>query len=114
MNKRKTCKWAVLFATLLIALSVTGFAAEPSIGILFDLKPLKMDVQPIIQQKNILVPFRAIGEAMGATINWDAETKTVFFIKQDKIIALQIGNVKAIVNQQEVVLDVAPIIVKDR
>ncbi len=40
-----------------------------------------IDVPPIIVEGRTLVPLRFIGEAFGATVGWDAETKTVTIVQ---------------------------------
>lgn len=57
------------------------------------------------------MPLRAIFESLGATVDWDQETKTVTGTQGDKIIKLQIDNKVATVNDVDVALDVPGIII---
>ncbi|MBP5245886.1 MAG: WG repeat-containing protein [Clostridia bacterium] len=54
---------------------ITG---EDEIFVKVDGRLLQFDVPPILQNDRTLVPFRAIFEALGATVDWDDETQTVF------------------------------------
>lgn len=50
------------------------------------------DQEPIIQNDRILVPFRAIFEALGAKVKWDDETKTVHASKGSDEISLELNS----------------------
>ncbi|MBO8170222.1 MAG: copper amine oxidase N-terminal domain-containing protein [Thermoanaerobacteraceae bacterium] len=73
-------------------------------------KKPNFDVQPRVENGRTLVPFRALGEAFGALINWDAATQTVSFEKGDTLVQLPIGQTIALVNGQQYQLDVAAFI----
>jgi branched-chain amino acid transport system substrate-binding protein len=75
-------------------------------------KEVVLDQPPIIENSLTLVPFRFIGEAIGAQIGWNPANKTVSYIygyppKQVSIV-LTIGSKTATVNGTKTVLDVAP------
>lgn len=71
-------------------------------------KGVVLDQPPIIENGRTLVPFRFVGEAIGAKIGWDPVKKTVSYVLGDKNIVLTIGSVTAIVNGVKTTLDVAP------
>ncbi len=73
-----------------------------------DSKQVSLDQPPIIESGRTLVPFRFIGEAIGATIDWDATQKAVSYTFGDIKIVLKIGSTSAMVNNVENLLDVAP------
>lgn len=75
---------------------------------------VKFDVAPIIEKGRTLVPMRAIFEALGAEVYWDADTKTASAFKGDIGVAVQVDNIYANKNNTAVVLDVAPKIVNSR
>ena len=75
---------------------------------------ITFDAQPFIEQGITLVPMRAIMDTLGATVEWDAATKTVTATKDDKTVVLTINSKQAIVNGQAVELDVAAKIVGNR
>lgn len=72
------------------------------------------NVLPIIVNDRTLAPIRAVTEALGCEVNWDEATKTIFIIKDNITIAMQIDNENAFVNGETIQLDVAPEIVDDR
>lgn len=74
------------------------------------------DVEPMIEAGRTLVPMRAIFEAMGAKVEWIADSKTVVGISRDEktIITLKIDNKTASVNGKSVSLDVPAQIRNDR
>ncbi len=61
---------------------------------------LAFDVQPVIVDDRVLVPARAVLEAMGATLQWEETTKTVTAKKDGQVLRLQIDNPKATLNGQ--------------
>ncbi len=103
---------------VLTALIMPSTAFAEGISVFVDGKKLEFDVQPFIENDRTLVPMRAIFEALGAQIVWDAETRTVFAaqIKDNgnNIISVQTGSEKAFVNSVEKILDTPAKIVHDR
>ncbi len=90
------------------------FNKEDSILVMVNGKYVDFDVPPAIINDRTMVPLRYIFESMGAVVNWDGETKTIFINKDEKIITLQIGLDRMFVNSEVVELDTAPQIVDDR
>ncbi len=77
--------------------------------------------KPVIIPKwsRTVVPIRAIVEALGGTINWIPETRSITILLGDVEVALQIGNSTAVVKSSPVKIDpnnddVKPIIINDR
>lgn len=68
------------------------------------------DTSPIIQNDTTLVGFRGLLEALGATVEWDGDTKTVTAIKGDTTIVLNIDSDTAYVNGTPYTLLVPPVI----
>jgi len=67
-----------------------------------------MDAAPYIKAGRTYVPVRYLGDALGATTEWDAATKTVTVTKGDNTVVLVIGSTVAKVNGADVQMDVAP------
>lgn len=65
-----------------------------------------MDVQPAIENGRTLVPFRAMAEALGAEVAWDAEKRTVTVTKDGTTVVLTIDSMIATVDGKEYKLDV--------
>jgi len=77
-------------------------------------KQVVLDQPPIIENGRTLVPFRFIGDAIGAKIGWDSKKKEVSYVFGDMNIVLTIGSTTAIVNGKKTTLDVAPKILSGR
>lgn len=104
----------VLFASMF---SFTSVKAEQKVVIQMTIGSTKafvnsketvLDQPPIIEKGRTLVPFRFIGESMGAKVSWDANKKAVGFDFGDIHITLTIGSTTAIINGVKNTLDVAP------
>ena len=74
--------------------------------VILDNNYLTFDVPPQIESGRTLVPLRAIFEALGATVEWDASTQTVTATKDGTTVKLQIGSKIAYKNGSPVPLDI--------
>lgn len=81
---------------------------EDGISVIIDGKIQEFDVNPIIENDRVLVPFRKILETLGAGVEWHEETQSVLAKKEDTSVLLQIDNPYMQVNGQEILLDTAP------
>ncbi|MDA8333965.1 MAG: copper amine oxidase N-terminal domain-containing protein [Peptococcaceae bacterium] len=73
-----------------------------------------MDVAPYISNGRTFVPVRYLGDALGATVSWDAATQTVTLTKGSNTETMNIGSTTMTVNGAAVTMDVAPVIVNSR
>ncbi len=77
-------------------------------------KSVTLEQGALITNGRTLVPLRFIAEAMGATVGWDAATKTANLTLADNQIALAIGKTVAKVNGYDVILDAPAAIVNGK
>jgi photosystem II stability/assembly factor-like uncharacterized protein len=79
-----------------------------------DGKPTTLETAPIILNSRTLLPIRAVVEAAGGTIAWDASTQKVTIVRKGKTVELWIGRNVAKLNGKSVNIDsnakVVPII----
>jgi|GEM_PF-890424 len=66
-------------------------------------------VAPQIIGSTTMIPFRFLGEALGAEVSWDNTLKQATFKKEGTVIKLTIGKKEALVNGKTVTMDVAPV-----
>ncbi len=104
----------VVILTLFISTMYPVFAANDQINVSVDGEKLQFDVQPQIIEGRTLVPLREIFEALGSTVNWDAETKTAIGLRGDIKISLPIGKNTALKNGKIIELDVPAQIIDGR
>jgi hypothetical protein len=64
------------------------------------------EVAPFIREGNTLVPFRAISEALKATVTWNAEERSVTVTRDGITVKLFIDSKTATVNGNEVTLEI--------
>lgn len=84
-----------------LAMLLTLFAAPAMAGnikVVVDGKDVAFTQPPIIENGSTLVPMRAIFEAMGATVSWDAATKTATGVKGSTTVVLKIGSTTPTIN----------------
>ncbi len=104
----------VSVAFLLVFACSLATAFSSNISVLLNGSPIVFDQSPINDNGRILVPMRAIFEAMGATVDWNESTQTAIATKGNTVITMKIGNNILIKDGQGIYLDVAPKIVNGR
>jgi len=67
-----------------------------------------LEVPPFIQNGRTMLPFRFIGEELGAEIEWYPEERKVEYILDENVIELWIGENTAKLNGEDVMLDEDP------
>lgn len=99
---------AVLFAVCLPA------QAEAPISVVLDCAEVAFDQEPVIVNDRTMVPVRAIFEAMGAEVDWNADTQTVTSVLGDTTVVMAVDNLVMTVNGVFKTLDTAPMIIGER
>jgi len=97
--------------------AIVGISAvlpEKEITVIINGEIILFDVAPQIVNDRILVPVRAIFEAMGAEVSWDGDTDTVTAVKGETVVVLTIGDFNPTVNGVAVEIDQCGIIVDSR
>ncbi len=78
-------------------------------------KIVKNDVAPIIGEGNrTMLPIRAVANALGADVYWDADNQKVTIVKDGKVIEVFIGKDYAFVDGERIQLDAKAYIENDR
>jgi len=88
--------------------------AQPPISVLLDGTPLTFDVPPQTMDGRTMVPMRAIFEALGAEVDWDAATQTATGTKDGTVVVLQIGSTSPTVNGSVVTIDAPGVVIDGR
>lgn len=101
--------------------ATTAPAAEKKISLTIDNADMKvndtvtkLDVPAQIINDRTMVPLRAIFEALDATVEWDAATRTITGKKGDTTVVLVVDNTEMKVNDAVKTLDTPAQIVNDR
>lgn len=108
----------LLTVTLAIFLCFMSFGsaclADNGITVKIDGQAVAFDVSPQIINNRTMVPMRKIFETLGATVEWDQNTKTVTSTKGGTTVSLTIDNPNMNVNGNVVTLDTPACIVDNR
>ena len=75
---------------------------------------LPTETNPTIIDGRTLIPMRAAGEALGATIDWDPATLTATAIKNEKTVCFTLNNNTYLINGEQQSTDTAPILIMNR
>lgn len=87
---------------------------DTGITVMVDGNKVQFDQQPVIADDRTLVPVRAIFEALGAEVDWVADTRTVVSTKDENKCELVIDSNEMKVGDETVTLDVPAMIINDR
>jgi len=109
------------------AARLNSFKAERAKHLIYDQEPNRVlavfvegkqvifDVDPFIDENNrVIVPLRAIGEALGAQIDWDEATRAAKFTKEGREVLFVIDSQEALVNREVKSMDTCPVIKNER
>lgn len=95
-----------------------AFGAEaeesPAITVMVNGNAVTFDQPPVMQNDRVLVPLRAIFEALDAYVYWVEDSQTILSGKGDQVVMLQVGNNRMYVGENMIELDVPAQIIGDR
>lgn len=87
------------------------YALTDHATVLVNGKPVFFDVAPYLDQNNrLMVPFRAIAEALGAGVDWLPETKQVSMKRNEQLLLLTLDSKEAIINGESFMMDTTPLL----
>ena len=104
----------ILMVLMCFLVSSNICLADNGIAVKIDGKAVAFDVSPQIINNRTMVPMRKIFETLGATVEWDQNTKTVTSTKGGTTVTLTIDNPNMNVNGNVVTLDTPACIVDNR
>lgn len=113
---QKMRRWPVFLCLVLLlaGLASTHADAVAPVRVLLNGRPLNFDVPPVVEGGRTLVPFRAIGEALGVTVHWDNARRLVRAERGSLVVELKIGSRTASVGGSTVPLDVPAVVRQNR
>lgn len=113
-------KWLLVSPIILLVVTlVWGSASIPKVVMAnpgseytftLDGNQMTFDESPQLIDSTMMVPLRKIAEAMGATVTWDPQARTIYAVKDGASVFLTIGNTSAQLNQQPMKLASPPVI----
>ena len=94
---------ADMFAVgLALGFDLSAVPEANGITVLLDGAVLEFGVEPIIINDRVLVPFRAIFEALGIYVEWDNDTRTAIGIREGLIVQVPIGSYAPYINSEPI------------
>ncbi|MBP2029043.1 putative membrane protein YkoI [Acetoanaerobium pronyense] len=113
-NKYSADEWEMLEKNKEEIGDIPGIRVMPAESILMPEGNLKFDVPPVIKNSRMLVPIRAISEALDAEVSWDNDTRTATIVTDEHTIVIAVSNETILVNGEPVETDVPAEIIKGR
>jgi len=89
----------LLLLCLLMSSTSLSFAAD-DIRVYVDNRLLQLEDRPIIQDGRTLVPMRAFFESLGATVDWEADTRTAVGTRGGVTVRIPIGSTRPTINNR--------------
>ncbi len=77
-------------------------------------KVTEIEAAPVIENERTLVPLRAIAEALGATVDWNNDTREITVTKGETTVKMTVGSLNYTVNGADNTMDTAPVITNSR
>ena len=68
----------------------------------------RVNVAPTMMNGRTMVPFRFLGEAIDASVDWDGTEQKITLVSGSKTIILKVGETTALVNGNNISLDAPP------
>lgn len=110
---KKIIAVSTLVLTVLLG-SVLPVSAADEIKVILDGQEIVFDQPPVIMNDRTMVPMRAIFEALGAEVEWDAETRTASGAKMGVVVEFTIDESVMYKNYIALPIDAPATIVNDR
>lgn len=108
-------KWLLIpILTLLIIMTFASPGSASDISVYIDGHKLQLDNPPIIQSGRTLAPMRAFFEALGAEVNWEADTETAVGTRDGNTVRIPIGSRQPTINGQATTIQVPAQIIDGR
>lgn len=94
---------------------IYGYHGGQGPNLLIDNTPIFSDVKPYIDRSNrTMVPYRVIGQALGAKVHWNEPQRSVTLQKGDNTVVLRIGQKTVHLNGKAIAMDTVPVIQGNR
>lgn len=109
-------KWRVLFVVFVLAMGI-GFAQPAdaaNVKLEVDGQAIQLDQPPVITNDRVLVPMRALAEALDADVTWNNTTRQMISMRGGDTLILTIDDHTMWRNDDAITLDVAPTIFNGR
>lgn len=104
----------LIVSALVLGMFAVNVSADTPISIIVDGKPIETDVAPYLDNNRVMVPVRAIFEALGATVEWNNETNTAIAKKEAQTLYITADSDTLTRNNSMYALDVPAKVVNDR
>lgn len=86
----------------------------PAVTVTVEGVPLEMPVPPRIVDDRTLIGVRFVGEAVGATVEWNQQTRQALIIRGAESILLTLGSTEALVNGTPIRMEVSAQLIDER
>ena len=103
----------LLIGVLFLSISPGGLAGE-QIKVIIDGEKLNSDTNPVFEDGRLLIPIRAVAEAMDFQIHWNNEEQIINILKDNTTISLSIDSNIAYINNNAVEIDIPARIINNR
>ncbi|MGE5416395.1 MAG: stalk domain-containing protein [Acidobacteriota bacterium] len=104
---------SLLVVTLIISMVLAqtpALAVLPPVSVTVDTFPVSFDTSPIIVNGRVMVPFRAIANALHIQVQWDNQTQSIIANYASHVIKMRINDKMAYYDTRPLAMDVAPMI----
>ncbi|RUT33590.1 copper amine oxidase N-terminal domain-containing protein [Paenibacillus zeisoli] len=118
MKLKKWISFMIIFAFVLCTTN-SSYAASPkgTIPIILKMNDYYVaytypKVPYIDRQNRLMLPLRAAGELLGASVTYDPASRSAVITQNDNLVKIQVGSHIAVVNGEKVEMDTQPVMEK--
>ncbi|MDO7786842.1 stalk domain-containing protein [Desulforamulus aquiferis] len=94
-----------LLAILVLLMMVWAMPAAAATEVTLDGEKIALTKEPVLENNRILVPLRAVSEALGAEVKYDNDTRTVRASRHGTFLRLTLDSDQAYINDKPILLD---------
>jgi hypothetical protein len=114
MKYRSPSKTTIAATLVLAIFGSLTFALSKPVEVRVDGQPVLSDVPPVTTPKEVFVPLRPLGDALGAETRYEHKSGDVVVTRGDQTLHLKVGSTHAKINGMPVTLKHAPFRVRGR
>ncbi len=106
--------FAMMFNIMAFGMNAKAVAENLVPGVIVNGQSLTMDVPPIVDNGRIMVPMRAICEALGAAVEWTDGEQRVSAVRAGSTVTFVLGQTQAFKDGESIEMDVVPRVENER
>lgn len=107
-------KTIIILMVLIMLFGMSGYGYAQDIRVVIDNNEIEFEVDPVVVNGRVMVPFRQIFEVLGLEVEWNENLRIATAHGPDTSLAIKVDSIYGNVNGELIELDAPSMIVEDR